>query len=240
MEDSVRSEAGGDAAARAFEELRAEVALAHRAIAGLAAERSTLEVPDYSETLGGISRDVGILAKWMKTTADAPALQLTPDEMARQIALAAAEARRTDAANLDRARAAMERAAQGVRAALSSARTKEHQRRHNITAACYGVLLGGLLWAVIPGTIARTFPNEWHLPERLATLTLRTSLWDGGLHMLAAGDAEKQENLTSAIELVEGDAEAVRACERKAETSLTNVRCTVRLRGRRGSVGDHR
>ena len=186
MEDSLRSEAGEYAAARAFEELRAEVALAHRAVAGLAAERSNLEIPDYSETLGGIARDVGVLAKWMKAAADAPARQLTPDELTRRITLAAVEARRGDAANLDRARAAMERAAQEVRASLSSARNQERQRRHLIKAACYGALAGVLLWAAVPGTLARNFPNDWHLPERLAALSLTISTWDGGLRMLAA------------------------------------------------------
>ena len=240
MDGSLRSEAGEDAAARAFEELRAEVALAHRAVAGLAAERTGLDIPDYSETLGGITRDVGVLAKWMKAAADTPAFQLTPEEMARRITLAAAEARRGDAANLDRARAAMERAAQEVRASLSSARTQERQRRHVIKAACYGALAGVLLWAVVPSTLARNFPNDWHLPERLAAHSVRSSTWDGGLRMLAAADPEKAGNLRFAMQLVEADNDAIRACERKAETSPMEVRCTVRLRRPRGSAGELR
>lgn len=40
-----------DAAVQAFEELRTEVAMLHRAVAGLAAERSHLEIPDYTTHL---------------------------------------------------------------------------------------------------------------------------------------------------------------------------------------------
>lgn len=147
-----------DAAAQAFEELRTEVAMLHRAVAGLAAERSRLEIPDYSDTLGGITRDIGVLAKWMKMTAGAPAIQLTPEDLARQIRLAGQEARRSDAAALDRARIAMERASNDVRASLSSARDKERQRRQVMKAALFGVLVGMVIWAVIPAIALQLFP----------------------------------------------------------------------------------
>ena len=48
-----------DPAAKAFEALREEVALARRAVAGLAAERASIEIPDYSATLGEIAKGHG-------------------------------------------------------------------------------------------------------------------------------------------------------------------------------------
>ena len=54
-------EEGGDAATEAFEQVRVaveqqrgELALMRRAIEGLAAERTSIDVPDYSETLGHV------------------------------------------------------------------------------------------------------------------------------------------------------------------------------------------
>ena len=46
----------GDPAAVAFEAMRSELALLRRAVEGLAVERGAADVPDYSETLGVISK----------------------------------------------------------------------------------------------------------------------------------------------------------------------------------------
>ena len=54
--ESMQPHAGPDPAPLAFEALRGEVALVRRAVAGLAAERASIDIPDYSETLGQIIR----------------------------------------------------------------------------------------------------------------------------------------------------------------------------------------
>ena len=54
--ETMQPQAEADPATLAFEALREEVALVRRAVAGLAAERTSIEIPDYSETLGQIMR----------------------------------------------------------------------------------------------------------------------------------------------------------------------------------------
>lgn len=54
--ESMQSQAEADPATLAFEALREEVAFVRRAVAWLAAERASIEIPDYSETLGQIMR----------------------------------------------------------------------------------------------------------------------------------------------------------------------------------------
>src|SRR3546814_6417993 len=86
---------GEDQAAQAFESLRAEVSLMRRAVERLAAERAEVpDVPDYSETLGVISRNLSATAQRVDALVKSPALSLTPEETGRQIDAASFKARR--------------------------------------------------------------------------------------------------------------------------------------------------
>jgi hypothetical protein len=64
-----------DPATLAFEALREEVALVRRAVAGLAAERASIDFPDYSETLGQIMRASSAIRQSVKALAEMPALR---------------------------------------------------------------------------------------------------------------------------------------------------------------------
>src|SRR3546814_4031817 len=65
---------GEDQAAQAFESLRAEVSLMRRAVERLAAERAEVpDVPDYSETLGVISRNLSATAQRVDALVKSPA-----------------------------------------------------------------------------------------------------------------------------------------------------------------------
>ncbi len=111
MDDDIQD--GGDPA-EAFDRLRAviegqdrELALLRRAVEGLAAERAHIDVPDYTETLGVIqhgvntaAENIGRVGQFLK---QAPALAMTPEDMAQRIAAAGNAARHEDQAALTRA-----------------------------------------------------------------------------------------------------------------------------------------
>lgn len=90
MDQDVKPEEPVDPAAVAFEGLRREVALLHAAMGGLTAERAS--APDYSETLGEITKGMTVLVGRMGKLAVSPALALTRAEMARQISAAGDDA----------------------------------------------------------------------------------------------------------------------------------------------------
>jgi hypothetical protein len=87
--DPIPAHADADPATLAFEALREEVALVRRAVAGLAAERASIEVPDYSETLGQIMRASAAAAQNLKALAEMPALRRSAKDWGREIAFAA-------------------------------------------------------------------------------------------------------------------------------------------------------
>jgi hypothetical protein len=69
-----------DPAAQAFEALRQEIALLRRAVTGLAADQSSIEVPDYSETLAKISGMVSSIGKRLVALSETPAFGYTPHD----------------------------------------------------------------------------------------------------------------------------------------------------------------
>ena len=88
----------GDAAARAFNDLRddvrGELALLRRAIEGLAAERANVpEPPDYSETLGQIVKAATATAARVDVLARAAEDAVAPRYVADRIVAAGATAR---------------------------------------------------------------------------------------------------------------------------------------------------
>src|SRR5271155_4289921 len=93
-----------DEAAVAFEELRQEIALMRRAVAGLSAEHASIEVPDYSQTLGKMAAALNTILRTKKELAEAPALRMPAQNWAEQTAAASRAARQADREALDHAR----------------------------------------------------------------------------------------------------------------------------------------
>ena len=124
-------QASEDEAARAFEDLRAELSLLRRAVERLTAERTELpEGPDYSETLGVISQMLSATAQRVDTLVRSPALSLTPEVLNRQIVEAGVAGRIEDRRAIAAARQVIEEVATKMGRQLDSHIMADEQRRH--------------------------------------------------------------------------------------------------------------
>ncbi|MEG8033711.1 hypothetical protein QP179_20070 [Sphingomonas aurantiaca] len=86
-----------DAAAEAFEGVRGELALLRRAVERLAAERAEVpEIPDYSETLGKMTKAVGAIDQRLAVLEKANEDGMAPRQIAASIVSASADARSED------------------------------------------------------------------------------------------------------------------------------------------------
>jgi hypothetical protein len=108
-ETSEAAAAAVDEAAAAFEELRQEIALMRRAVTGLSAEHASIEIPDYSQTLGQMGRALNAILRTNKELAEAPALRMNAQNWAEHIAAASRTARQADREALDHARSGLTR-----------------------------------------------------------------------------------------------------------------------------------
>jgi len=218
----------GDAAA-AFGHMAARLALLEAAITGLAAQRSAIDIPDYSETLGEIASDVGDAAEALEKLATSPMLALTPDQVARQIGQAGKEVREADHGALDRAQVAMDGWARNIGAALAAARAAQAQRQQLIRAGAVGMLMGAMVWAILPGPIARALPTSWHLPERMAARTLDGNMWSGGERLLQAADLARWQDVLTGSRIMHDNREKIEECRKTKAASNDKVRCLIRV-----------
>ena len=219
---------GDGEAAQAFENLRAEVSLMRRAVERLAAERAEVpDVPDYSETLGVISRNLSATAQRVDALVKSPALSLTPEETGRQIDAASFTGRREDHRLFLAAKQGMDEVAARLGRHLQSDIAAGEQRRRLGYAGLIGLVAGMALWAILPGGLARAMPESWHWPERMAARTLGLPMWDGGQRLMAVASPDAWRGITGAATLARDNRDAIGACRTAAARVKKAVRCTI-------------
>ena len=169
MTDQASLTAPSDAAT-AFEELRREVSLARAAVEGLTAARERM--PDYSETLGAMLAALRDVTQRIGKIEHSPAISLSPAAMAAEISHAGEVARAADQKQLHDTRDELLRAIGRIDAMVDHGRSAHHQRRLLITTGFAAAAGAMLLMAILPGAIARSLPERWHVPEWMAARTM--------------------------------------------------------------------
>ena len=176
-------------AAHAFAELRAEVSLLRRAVERLTDERTAQ--PDYAPSLEAISKRLEDVCGWAQRVSEKPALKLTPESLGRETIAASKSSREQDRVMLERAAGGMDAATGRIDAMLTRARSAAAQKRELFHNRIAFAVAGMVLFAILPGPIARTLPASWAIPERIAARMLGTDMWDGGQRLMRKGDPER-------------------------------------------------
>jgi len=189
MDQESTREVDTSLAAHAFGELRAEISLLRRAVERLTDERTSQ--PDYAPSLEAIAKRLEDVCASMERLSERPALKLTPEAMAREIAAAAIASRERDHEMLRRAAANMNGAAGNLSAALAGARSAAEQNRELLHNRVAFAVAGMVTFAIVPGAIARSLPVSWAVPERIAARMLGTDMWQAGQRMMMTADPER-------------------------------------------------
>jgi hypothetical protein len=228
--ESMQPQAEADPATLAFEALRQEVALVRRAVAGLAAERASIEIPDYSETLGQIMRASAATAQSMNALAAIPALRLSAKDWSHEITTAAQEARHSDQQAFAEARYGFERMAAEMAALLRSARLAERQRQWLICTTAGGIVAGMLLLAIIVGPVLRAMPESWHWPERMAASILGTDEETAGVRLIKTASPNRWQDIVAGYQIISDNRAAIAQCERSEAKTTRKIRCAIEIR----------
>ena len=215
-----------DPATRAFTRLEGEMAMMRRAVEHLATEKSEIDIPDYSKTLGEMANRLVSIERQ-------PAMQMTPEDFEARMTAAAARARRDDEVLIVAAKRDRGEAIRDLRAIIGTANSIYEQKRLRWWYVGGGLLAGCLLWTVLPGFVARILPTSWHLPERIAARTVREpTLWDAGTRLMQAGNPEGWQAIVDAADMRQANRDAIDACLQRATKVKQPVRCTIRVRYR--------
>lgn len=215
-----------DPATRAFTRLEGEMAMMRRAVEHLATEKSEIDIPDYSKTLGEMANRLVSIERQ-------PAMQMTPEDFEARMTAAAARARRDDEVLIVAAKRERGEAIRDLRAIIGAANSIYEQKRLRWWYVGGGLLAGCLLWSVLPGFVARILPTSWHLPERIAARTVREpTLWEAGTRIMHADSPEAWQSIAEAAEMRRDNREAIDACVQRAAKAKQPVRCTIRVTNR--------
>ena len=212
-----------DAAAEAFEGVRGELALLRRAIEGIAVRDDRPEPPDYSETLGQITK----LATATYQRAEILRKAAEEETVARQVAARITGAVAEDRQAVKTAAGELRDATRALQGVTVSARRGDEQNRWLTLAAIGGIVVGMIAWAVFAGIVARAVPASWQWPEKMAARTLVMPMWEGGQRMMRTAAPEAFANVAAADRIVTANREALETCRKTATRTKKEVRCTI-------------
>ena len=100
-------------------------------------------------------------------------MRLSPAALTAEIVKAGIAARTEDARAITETRDALHRAIGRVDGIVERGQAADAQVRRRGWSAVAGAVAGMLVWAVLPGMVARALPARWHVPEWMAARTLR-------------------------------------------------------------------
>ena len=191
MEQELIDPSANDPASKAFDRLRREVTTMRLAVEHLADAPGKIEIPDYNETLAQIDGRITATHKALRTLADRPAIALTPEILAQQIAAAGVEARRVEQATFNKATSTFITLGRELSSITASALTERQQFKMQLWFGGLGIAVGAMLMAVVPVIASDLAPERWLWPEKKAANVLGRDMWDAGERLQAVADPKR-------------------------------------------------
>lgn len=155
----------------ALEALRGEVSLNRHALERLISVRE--QMPDYSVTLGQMAKALKEAAGGIDRIEASPGVNISPAAFTAEIVKAGADARAEDRSLIRETRDAMSQSIGRVDGIVERGQAADRQLKRLIWSGVGGLLIGMFFWSFVPGTIARSLPASWHVPEWMAERTMR-------------------------------------------------------------------
>ncbi|MGB3753925.1 MAG: DUF6118 family protein [Parerythrobacter sp.] len=224
-----------DPATEAFARLEGEMAMMRHTVQNMARERADIVIPDYTTTLGQMADQLAQVSKTLSTIGKKPAFELTPEDIAVQIKRASLDMQRDSSDLFRQGRRDFDSATAQLNAIAGHVRTEDEQKRQTWRFAGVGLLAGILLWSILPGTIARAMPENWHWPERMAERALGdSSRWNAGSRMMQSADPQAWHVLVAAADMQRHNRDKIEDCRKRANSSGKIVSCTLQIRAQNG------
>src|SRR3954467_782280 len=134
---------------RAFDDLRAEVAVLRRAVETLGPALKENRSPDYSLSLGHIAKTQAAIGTRLEAIEGPPALRMTPAAFGEQVERAVTNASREARREAEDLVQEISGAWHEAQAMLGSARTREAQNWRLAQAAVLGIVAGLILFPLL-------------------------------------------------------------------------------------------
>lgn len=224
MELDVSEQEANDPASKAFAKLRREVAMMRLAMEKLADEPAKIEIPDYAETLDDMAAQIKETSDGLAFLAKQPALAISPQNLAKSIAAAGAEARKQEQAALNQATTIFVTVANQLIGFVASARKDQEQIKWLLWTAAGSAILGALLWTALAFLANSLAPQSWHWPEKTAASALGSDMWGAGERLQAVADPKRLE----VRNMMEGATkDSIATCLQTVNNARRTVQCRL-------------
>jgi ElaB/YqjD/DUF883 family membrane-anchored ribosome-binding protein len=208
-EHGLAGAAEADEAEQAFAALRAEVAAQHRVlerIAAMLAASDRQEAPDYSPTLGAIARELKSVTARLEALEQMPALAVTPGRQAAELRLELDKAGEELRRGLGHSRVELDGAVRTLRGLIGAVHERREQRQWLCAAGGVGVILGVLLWFMLPLIL------PWGAGDWVAALPIGGSPWQAGAALMRRANPATWERMVRLYRACPPDS-ATASCE---------------------------
>ena len=224
MEHEVEMQDGAGDPAQAFEDLRAEVSVMRRAVEALPHALAANRPPaphDYRSDIGKVALGLGAVVGRLNEIEKHPALRMTPEAYGQAITRAGTTVMSEAGQKLDNAALDHDRARGELAGMVGTLRGRGQQR----WALCWTGGIALVVGLILSPFIAGVLP--FGLNTRVAALVMTTDRWDAGWALLRAGDTAWWQDAAAGLSLVQGNRDALVACQQAAATAGKDQRCTV-------------
>jgi hypothetical protein len=212
-----------DAAAEAFEALRAEVTQLRAGVEGLSAAIHGQASSDYAPTLGA-------MAKSLTAIEAHPALQIAPESFAYRLREAADLSTQQGRRELGNAVQRVATAGADLERLAAGWRTGREQVRQVAIMTAVGAIFGVVVWVGFSGPIARALPASWSVPERMAAATLRLDRWEAGARLMQDANPQGWAQVAEGARLERENLSTLEDCGRTAARIAKAQRCIVTVK----------
>ena len=210
-----------DDAARAFEDLRAEVSVMRRAVEQLPAAWTANKAPDYTPSLAAITEGLQEVCERIEDMEDHPALKLTPAQHLASIAHCGNEVLGMAVRRLDEAARGTQQHSQMMADLIGVARTQNQQRKWLVITASVALVLG----LVMSPIFAALLPFGWD--SRVAAAIMKTDRWQAGAALMQAESRPGWAFVSDMTELGKANRETLTACREAAAKSRKEQHCSL-------------
>jgi len=218
-----------DQTVQAFNEMSRKLAGLTAAVDGFAARQQELHARDYGPDLEKIRDSYEKVCGAIDVLAKRPAMTLTPQDVARQVEAAGAQARADDHRAWIGASQTLASTVQELKVMVASAHSAETQRLWIAGAAALALVIGFTFGTVVPTLVAQFAPESWHWPEERAAALLRRTPWDAGVRLMQVADPQKAGALTEAARLSKDNADVLEGCRKRAEQLSGTVKSSIAI-----------
>jgi Family of unknown function (DUF6118) len=210
----------GDAA-QAFEELTAAVATLRNSVEELADGIQLNAPPDYTMSLGAITKGLAEVSGRLAEIEQHPALRMPPAQFGEAVARAGSGVMRETTNQLDQARREAERTTQTLAAIIGSARTQDRQFKWVTITAAIALTVG----LIVSPFFGRLLP--FGLDGRMAATIMGTDRWNAGAALMSAQSPEAWRDLEAAAALLLPNKAALAACRDAAAKTKKEQHCII-------------